>query len=56
MFDLLSRTNEKRLKEWNETCKRKYRLDTSVCNNKQRWNKNKCRCQCKVLIDKGICD
>ena len=25
-------------------------------NNKQRWNKNKCRCECKELIDKGICD
>ena len=23
---------------------------------KQRWNKNKCRCKCKDLIDKGICD
>ena len=23
---------------------------------KQRWNKNKCRCECKDLIDKGICD
>ena len=25
------------------------------CNNKQRWNKNKCRCECKELIDKGLC-
>ena len=28
----------------------------SVCNNKQRWNKHKCRCKCKELIDKGVCD
>ena len=27
-----------------------------ACNNKQRWNKNKCRCECKELIDKGVCD
>ena len=27
----------------------------NVCNNKQRWNKNKCRCECKELIDKGVC-
>ena len=27
-----------------------------VCNNKQQLNKNKCRCKCKELIDKGICD
>ena len=34
----------------------KCRLDAIVCNNKQRWNKNKYRCECKELIDKGICD
>ena len=31
-------------------------LDGSVCNNKQRWNDDKCRCECKELIDKGACD
>ena len=31
-------------------------LDAIFCNNKQRWNKNKCRCESKELIDKGICD
>ena len=31
-------------------------LDTSVCNNKQRWNNDKWRCKCKELIDKQICD
>ena len=24
--------------------------------NKQRWNEDKCRCECKELIDKGTCD
>ena len=33
--------------EWHKTCKCKCRLDASVCNNKQRWNEDKCRCQCK---------
>ena len=37
-------------------CKCKCRLDASVCNNKQRWNEDKCRCECKELIDKGACD
>ena len=31
-------------------------MDASVCNNKQRWNNDKCQCECKELIDKGICD
>ena len=52
----MSRTNETRFIEWHETCKCKCRLDAIVCNNKQRWNKNKCRCECNELIDKGECD
>ena len=39
-----------------ETCKCKCRLDASVCNKKQLWNKEKCRCDCEELIGKGICD
>ena len=34
----MSRTNEKRHIEWNETCKCICRLDARVCNNKRRWN------------------
>ena len=47
VFNLMSRTNERRFIEWHETCKCKCRLDAIICNNKQRWNKNKCRCECK---------
>ena len=46
-FSLMSRANDTRHVEWHETCKCKCRPDASVCNNKQRWNENKCRCQCK---------
>ena len=56
VFNITLRTNETRHIEWHETCKCKCRLDAIVCNNKQRWNKNKCRCECKELIDKEICD
>ena len=56
VFNLMSRTNETRHIKWHETCKYKCRLDASVCNNKQRWNNDKCQCECKELIDKGICD
>ena len=31
-------------------------INSSVCNNKQRWNEDKCRYECKELIDKGVCD
>ena len=56
VFNLMSRTNETRFIKWHEKCKCECRLDAIICNNKQRWNKNKCRCKCKELIDKGICD
>ena len=39
-----------------ETCKRKCKLDANVCNDKKRWNEDKCRCGCKELIHKGSCD
>ena len=52
----MSRTNKTRHIKWHETSKCKCSLDTSVCNNKQRWNNDKCRCECKELIDKGVCD
>ena len=55
-FNLMSRTNETRHIKWHETCKCICTLDAKICNNKQCWNKDKCRCECKELIDKGACD
>ena len=52
----MSRTNETRHIKWHEKSKCKCRLDVSVCNNKQRWNNFKCRCERKELIDKGVCN
>ena len=40
--------------EWHETCKCECKCGANICNNKKRWNKDKCRCECK-LIDKGLC-
>ena len=52
----MSRTNEARHIEWHEMCKCKCKFGANICNNKQCWNKDKCRCECKELIDKGVCD
>ena len=57
VFNLMSRTNETRHIEWHETCKWECGLDASVCNNRQRWrNDDKCRCEGKKLIYKGVCN
>ena len=47
----MSRTIETRHMKWCKTGESKCRLDSSFCTNKQRWNKDKCRCECKELID-----
>ena len=52
----MSRANGTRFIKWHETCKCVCRLDEIICNDKKRWNKNKCRCECQELIDKGTCD
>ena len=46
VFNLTSRTNETTHIEWRETCKFECKFWSNVCNNKQRWNKDKCRCEC----------
>ena len=56
VFNLMSRTNETRSVKWHETCKFICRLNKIICNSKQRWNKDKCTCECRELIDKGVCD
>ena len=47
VFNLISWSNQKKHTEGHETCKCKCILDASVCNNKQRWNEDKCRCECR---------
>ena len=54
VFNIMSRTNETRHIKKHEACK--CRLDASVCNNKQRWSDDKCRCECKELINKSAWD
>ena len=56
VFNLMSRTNETRFIEWHETCKWECKFGENVFNYKQLWNKNKCSCECKELIDKGVCN
>ena len=57
VFNLLARINETRKIVWHETCKCVCRLTSAICNDRQEWNENKCRCKCKEnLIKKLVCD
>ena len=49
VFNLMSRTNETRHIKWHKACKCICRLNAIVCNNKQRWSEDMCRCECKEL-------
>ena len=57
VFNLLARINETRKIVWHETCKCLCRLTSAICNDRQEWNENKCRCECKEdLVSKLACD
>ena len=47
---VMSRTNEIRQIKWYKKCKYICRLDKIICNNKQKWNKDKCRCDKEYVI------
>ena len=56
VFNLMSRTNETRWIKSYETCKWICRLNKIICTSKQWWNEDKCRCECRELIDKSVFD
>ena len=56
VFNLMTLKNETRHMKWHKSRKCICRLDKIICNSKQRWNEDKCRCECKELIDKEECD
>ena len=59
VYNFLMRLNETRNVLWHESCKCICKLNSSVCNNKQIWNDDACRCDCNedfagvVGCDKG---
>ena len=59
VYNFLMRLNETRNVLWHESCKCVCRLNSSVCNNKQIWNSDTCRCDCNedfasiISWDKG---
>ena len=59
VYNFLMRLNETRDVLWHESCKCVCKLNSSVCNNKQIWNDDTCRCDCNedftdiISCDKG---
>ena len=48
MFDLIYLENITKQVEFHESCKCVCKRNSSVCSEKQRFNKDKCRCECLV--------
>ena len=46
VYNFLMKLNETRNVLWHESCKCVCRLNSSVCNSKQIWNSDTCRCDC----------
>ena len=55
-FNLISWNDGIKEIKWHESCKCECRLNSIVCNNKQKWNKDKSKCECKELVEKQECD
>ena len=59
VYNFLMNVNETRNVLWHESCKCVCKLNSSICNNKQIWNDDTCRCDCNedftgvVDYDKG---
>ena len=59
VYDFLMRLNEIRNVLWHESCNCVCRLNSSVCNSKQIWNSDTCKCDCNedyagiISCDKG---
>ena len=52
VFNFLIRLNETRSVLWHESYKCVCKLNSSVCNNKQIWNNDTCRCDCNEEYNK----
>ena len=48
MFDLMNSENATKQVEFHESCKCVCKINSSVCSEKQRFNKNKRRCKCLI--------
>ena len=46
VYNFLMRLNKTRNVLWHERCRCVYKLNSSVCNNKQIWTSDTCRCGC----------
>ena len=57
VYNLMTRLNETKDIVWHETCKCIFRLSKEICNSRQVFNEDKCRCECREdLISKLTCE
>ena len=53
-FNFISAVSETIFLVQHESRECKYRLNGSVCNSKQKWNRDECRCESKDLDDRVL--
>ena len=51
VFNSMPWINQTKQIKWHESFKCECRLNSIVCNNKQKWNKDKCKYECKELVE-----
>ena len=48
VFNLVSWSNQAKQIKWHGSCTCECRLNSIICNDKQKWNKDKCRYECLI--------
>ena len=53
---MIARINKSKTLTKHISSKYKCKFDGIKCNSKQKWNNNKCRCECKNLKKLNVCE
>lgn len=55
VFNMMARISNLKISTKHVSCKCKYKFDGKICNSNQRWNNNKCWCECKYPREQDAC-
>ena len=56
VFNTITGMNESKILIKYISCKCECKFDTTKCNSKQKWNSNKCLCECKNPKEHQVCE
>ena len=55
VFNMMARISNLKISTKHVSCRCKYKFDGKICNLNQKWNNNKCWCECKYPREQDAC-